>query len=62
MVRFGSLWIDNVWPATIGLLAAIAHVADGGGAMKLVTGPVIGWCIWQLGRWIARWWRPRSQP
>ncbi len=50
-MRLGDLWIDNVWPVSLGFLIALAHVADGGGTVVLVTGPALGWCVWQLGRW-----------
>jgi len=54
MTRLGSPILDNLWPATIGLLAALAHVAGGGGALALVTGPVAAWVAWQVGRWMER--------
>lgn len=54
MTRLGSPWLDNIWPATVGFLAALAHVAGGGGVLALVVGPLLGWVAWQGGRWVER--------
>jgi len=50
MTRFGSFWIDNVWPMVIGFLSALAYVIEGGGALALLFAPVVTWALWQAGR------------
>ena len=54
VTRLGDPWLDNAWPVIIGLLAALAHIAGGGGALALVTGPALAWAIWQAARWASR--------
>jgi hypothetical protein len=50
MMRAGALWRDNVIPLGLGLVIGCAHWLDGGGQVAMLTGPVLCWALWQLGR------------
>ena len=55
-------WRDDVWPALLGLGAALAEVVEGGGTLGgetlplrvgwLVLGPALVWGGWRLARWV----------
>lgn len=47
----GSLWLDNVFPVTVGGLCALIIFYIGGPLWTLVVAPLLFWCAWQLARW-----------
>lgn len=48
---WGSVWIDNLVPVAIGLLAALSVIWVGGPLWTLVLVPALSWSTWQLARW-----------
>lgn len=51
---WGSVWIDNLVPVAIGLLAALSVMWVGGPVWTLLLVPALSWSTWQLARWFER--------